>query len=70
VGRAQVRLAVDVDAHGHVTGAEVLAVNPRDEAFAHAARACAARMRFAAAKASDGERVRSRATLELSFERR
>lgn len=69
VQRGTVRLDVDVDPRGLVTGSRVRAVEPKDAGLSQAALACATRLRFKPASDGAGQPVTSRATLLLRFER-
>lgn len=67
--RGVVQVVVRVDAHGHARAERVLLEAPRDEGFAAAARACAARLRFTPALDARGVAVPGQAKLELHFRR-
>lgn len=66
--QGEVKIEVEVDPSGRTRASTVLAEHPRDQGFASAARACAARLRFAPAL-SAGAPVSGRATLRLTFRR-
>lgn len=69
VSKGTVKVRVDVDARGLVTRSAVLLVTPERSGLFQAAIACASRLRFSAAKSSEGRPVAGQATLSLNFER-